>query len=322
MIGLAETLLQVRELKVHYYTLSGIVRAVEDVDLDVGRGEWVSVVGESGSGKTTLAFSITRLVPPPGRIVGGSIVFDGLDLARAPVEKVREVRGRRIAMIFQDPGAYLDPLRRVGDQIAEAILEHRLASSWGEAWRRAQEALEEVGIPASRARFYPHQLSGGQRQRVAIASAIALEPDLLVADEPTTALDVVVQARIMEVLGRLKRRGLSILMITHDIALAREVSDRIAVMYAGRIVEEGPSESIVREPQHPYTQALIESLPDPWERKTLKGIPGEPPDLRSPPGGCPFHPRCPLAVDECRRSWPAVSRRRGGGRLFCHVTGG
>ena len=317
-----EVLLSIRDLKIYYYTLSGVVRAVDGVDLDVYSGEWITIVGESGSGKSTLAMSVLGLILPPGRIVNGSIIFDNIDIAKASPQKLREIRGRRVGVIFQDPGAYLDPLRTVGSQIAEAVLEHRLASSWGEAWRKAEEALELVGVPASRARSYPHQLSGGQKQRVAIAAAIALEPDILVADEPTTALDVIVQSKIMELLESLRRkRGLTILMVTHDIALAGEVSDRVAVMYAGRIVEVGSSKMIVEEPSHPYTRMLIESVPDVWVKRRVRSIPGDPPDLRRPPSGCRFHPRCPLALKECRVKQPPRVSLPGGGWAECFLAG-
>ncbi len=315
---MAETIISVRGLKVYYYTLSGVVRAVDGVDLDIARGEWVTIVGESGSGKSTLALSMMGLVLPPGRIVGGSVLFDGVDLTKLSGEELRRLRGKRIGVIFQDPSAYLDPLRTVGSQIAEAVLEHGVASSESDAWRIAEEALEIVGVPASRARAYPHQLSGGQRQRVAIAAAIALNPDVLIADEPTTALDVVVQARIIELLkGLQRRRGLTIVMVTHDIALAGEVSDRIAVMYSGRVVEWGSAERVIGSPLHPYTRLLIDSVPDLWSRRKVRSIPGEPPDPRRPPSGCRFHPRCPLAVEECRsRQPPRVSAADGWAECF------
>ncbi|MCE4612137.1 MAG: ABC transporter ATP-binding protein [Desulfurococcales archaeon] len=319
---MGEVLLSIRNLKIYYYTLSGIVRAVDGVDLDVYSGEWITIVGESGSGKSTLAMSVLGLILPPGRVVEGSILFDGVDIAKAGIEELRRIRGRRIGVIFQDPGAYLDPLRTVGSQIAEAVIEHRLASSWDEAWVKAEEALELVGVPASRARSYPHQLSGGQKQRVAIAAAIALEPELLVADEPTTALDVIVQAKIMELLEDLRRKkGLTILMVTHDIALASEVSDRVAVMYAGRIVEVGGSRRIVESPSHPYTRMLVESVPDVWVKKPVRSIPGDPPDLRRPPRGCRFHPRCPLALEECRSKQPPRVPMPGGGWAECFLAG-
>ncbi len=304
-----KSLLVIEDLVVEYPTLSGPVRAVDGVTLDVGEGEWVTIVGESGSGKSTLAAAIIGLVPPPGRVVRGRILFGGVNLLALSKEEMKKIRGRRIAMIFQDPLTSLDPLRRVGDQIAEAVLEHGLARSKSDALKRAGESLEKVGIPRDRIDYYPHQLSGGQRQRVAIAAAIALEPRLLIADEPTTALDVIVQANIMRLLNQLRRDlRMSVLFITHDIALAVENSDRIAVMYAGKLAEYSPTEDLVAEPLHPYTKGLLESAPDLWGPKKLYSIPGQPPDMRRPPSGCRFHPRCPVALSECSKLDPGVLR--------------
>ena len=305
-----------------YPTLSGVVRAVDGVTLDVYEGEWLSIVGESGCGKSTLALSILRLLPPPGRIAGGSIVYRGsMDLARMSERSMRRVRGREIAMIFQDPMTSLDPLRTVGDQIADGLIEHGLAGSRGEALEMAASSLERVGLPRDRVKYYPHQLSGGQRQRALIAAAIALRPKLLIADEPTTALDVVVQDKIMRLLEGLRRDyGMTIVLITHDIALAYETSDRIAVMYAGKLAEVGPAEDVVRDPKHPYTRALVSSVPDVWARRKIQSIPGYPPDLRSPPPGCRFHPRCPLADSRCSREEPgpvAIGSRK----VYCHYAG-
>ena len=315
------TLLEVQGLNVEYATLSGPVLAVKDASLSVEEGEWLTIVGESGSGKSTLAMSIPRLIPPPGRIRSGRIIFQGRDLTGLSEEEMRGLRGPAIGVVFQDPLSSLDPLRRVGDQIAEAILEHGRASTRREALEQAVEALESVGIPGHMARYYPHQLSGGQRQRAMIAAAIVLKPRLLIADEPTTALDVIVQARIMRLMKGLQEKlGMAVMLITHDIALAAEVSDRIAVMYAAEIVEYGPAEKVIEEPLHPYTEALIKSTPDLWREKSLYTIPGSPPDLRNPPKGCRFHPRCPLAFDECTRREPKP--RLVDGRLVsCHLRG-
>jgi len=302
-------ILSIRDLKVYYYTLLGAVRAVDGVSMDVERGEWVGIVGESGSGKSTLALAITRLVPPPGRIAGGSIVFDGVDLVRLSEAEMRRIRGRRIGMIFQDPMASLDPIRRIGDQVADVYIEHGIAGDREEALKLAGEALEMAGLPRDWVDRYPHQLSGGQRQRALIAAAVALKPDLLIADEPTTALDVIVQAKIMDLIEGLKQKlGMTVILITHDIALAAERSTRIAVMYAGKIVEYGPVDAVIEDPLHPYTKALLESAPDLWGEKRLRGIPGYPPDLRRPPSGCRFHPRCPLATGECRSREPPLVR--------------
>ncbi|MEB3851114.1 MAG: ABC transporter ATP-binding protein [Desulfurococcales archaeon] len=316
---MAEPILSIEDLRVYYDTLLGPVRAVDGVTLEVPRGEWVSIVGESGSGKSTLAYAIMRLIPPPGRIAGGRIVFEGTDLTSLSGEEMRRVRGRRIGMVFQDPMASLDPVRRVGDQIGDVYLEHGVASDRREARRLAGEALEMVGLPASWVDRYPHQLSGGQRQRVLIAAAVALKPSLLIADEPTTALDVIVQDKIMDLIEDLKRElRMTVVLITHDIALAAERSTRIAVMYAGKLVEYGPVDAVVEDPLHPYTRGLIESAPDLWGEKRLRGIPGYPPDLRRPPSGCRFHPRCPLAVERCRSEEPRPLRLEGGRLVACH----
>ncbi len=298
-------LLEIKDLVVKYYTLSGIVRAVDHVSLAVKPGEWLSVVGESGCGRSTMAYSIARLISPPGRITDGKIIFGGRDLLRTSPKEFRKILGREIGVVFQDPMTSLDPLRRIGDQIAEVYVTH-LGMKKKEAIEKAVEILERVGIPRDKISAYPHQMSGGQRQRVAIAIAVALRPKLLIADEPTTALDVIVQDTIMDLLQSFKEEGTSILFITHDLALAAERSDRIAVMYAGKLVEEGPVEKIVENPLHPYTRGLLKSVPDLWGPKKIESIPGYPPDLRSPPPGCRFHPRCRYAGERCRRGEPVL----------------
>ncbi len=309
-------LLEIKDLVVKYYTLSGIVRAVDHVSLAVKPGEWLSVVGESGCGKSTMAYSIARLISPPGRITDGKIIFGGRDLLRMSPKEFRKILGREIGVVFQDPMTSLDPLRRIGDQIAEVYMTH-LGMKKKEAQEKAVEILERVGIPRDKISAYPHQMSGGQRQRVAIAIAVALRPKLLIADEPTTALDVIVQDTIMDLLQSFKKEGTSILFITHDLALAAERSDRIAVMYAGKLVEEGPVEKIVENPLHPYTRGLLKSVPDLWGPKKIESIPGYPPDLRSPPPGCRFHPRCRYAGERCRREEP-VLRCFGEHCVACH----
>ncbi len=314
------SLLELKGVNVAYYTLSGLVRAVVDADLKLEKGEWLSIVGESGSGKSTLAYSIIRLIPPPGKIVSGSIIYRGVDLARLSEKEMRRYRGPEIGMIFQDPMTSLDPVRTIGDQLAESILEHGLAKDKREALGIAGDALEEVNIPRNRLKSYPHQLSGGQRQRVLIAAAVALGPKILIADEPTTALDVVVQAKIMDLLERLKEKhNMTIIFITHDIALAAERSTRIIVMYAGRIVEDAPAEEITREPLHPYTRGLLKATPDLWSDEKVESIPGHPPDLRNPPPGCPFHPRCSEAMPVCRRETPRLARVSPSRRVACHL---
>lgn len=303
-----ETLLTIENLKVYYYTGRGIVRAVDDVSLAINRREMVGLVGESGSGKSTLGYAIVRLLPPQGKIVSGKIVLDGKNLLKLSSSEMRKVRGKEIGMVFQDPLTSLDPLQKVGDQIVETILEH-VNISKKEAYDMAAKALMEVGLPPDRLDSYPHQLSGGQRQRVMIALATVLKPKLIIADEPTTALDVIVQDRIMELLASLKEElNTSIILITHDISLAAERADKIAVMYAGHLYEYAPSDEIVSKPLHPYTQGLIQSIPDVFVRKEIKEIKGNPPDLANPPSGCRFHPRCPYAIEKCMRKEPPTVR--------------
>ncbi len=312
-------LLSIDGLSVHYYTLSGIVRAVDDVSLNLELGEWVSIVGESGSGKSTLGFSTIRLTPPPGRIVGGSIVFNGVDIVKAPDSVLRKIRGREISMIFQDPMTSLDPLRTVGSQLKEVVEDHGIGRG-KEAGEIAKRGLLSVGLPENAFYSYPHQLSGGQRQRVAIAIATVLRPKLLIADEPTTALDVIVQKSIMDLLEDYNRKGMSVLLITHDVALASERSRKIAVMYAGELVEFGDTRSVIEDPLHPYTQLLIRSVPDVVGEKRLTYIPGEPPDLRRPPSGCRFHPRCPFADSMCKVERPKQTVISGRA-VLCHYAG-
>ncbi len=299
------TLLQIENLKTHYTSRRGILKAVDNVSLDVKKGEFVSIVGESGCGKSTLAYSIMRLILPPGKIVGGRIVFNGVDLLKLSEEEMRKVRGKEIGMIFQDPMTSLDPLEKIGDQIAETIVEHENIDK-KEALEKAAKLLESVGLPGDRVNNYPHQLSGGQRQRIMIALAMSLNPKLLIADEPTTALDVIVQEKIMDLLEELKKDGRAIILITHDFSLAATRSDRIAVMYAGWLMEYGNARSVVDEPLHPYTRGLIESVPDVWIDREIKPMPGFPPDLANPPAGCRFRPRCPLAMDKCSTEPPMV----------------
>jgi len=296
-------LLQIKNLKTYYYSRKGILRAVDNVSLNVDSGELVGIVGVSGCGKSTLAYSIIRLILPPGRIVGGSILFNGKDLLKLSEKEMRKIRGKEIGMIFQDPMTSLDPLEKIGDQIVETIIEHEKVDK-KTALERAKELLESVGLPADRVNYYPHQLSGGQRQRVMIALAVSLNPKLLIADEPTTALDVIVQEKIMDLLENLKKEGKAIILITHDLSLASERSDKIAVMYAGWLVEFVKTDDIVNDPLHPYTTGLINSVPDLWLDREIKPMPGFPPDFANPPSGCRFHPRCPKATERCRHEEP------------------
>ncbi len=302
---MSEPVLVVEDLTVYYYTLKGIVRAVEEASLKAYRGDLVALVGESGSGKSTLGYALLNLVPPPGRIIKGRAIIGGVDILSLRGDELRKARGSLVSMVFQDPFTTLDPVRRVGDQILEVLLEHGVPVE--EAKERVIEVIKAVGLPERMAKAYPHQLSGGQRQRISIAAAIALKPRVLVADEPTTALDVIVQKQIMDLLDEVRKTtGMAIILITHDIALAAERATRIAVMYAGRIVEYGPKDKVIENPLHPYTKALLKSVPDIESREWPKPIPGMPPDLRKPPSGCRFHPRCPLAMDVCRRDNPSM----------------
>ncbi len=302
---MSEPVLQVRDLTVYYYTLKGIVHAVEEANLTAYKGELIALVGESGSGKSTLGYALLKLVPPPGRIVKGKVLINGIDVLALKGEDLRKVRGSLVSMVFQDPFTTLDPVRKVGDQILEVLVEHGINVEEGR--ERVKEVLEAVGLPARLANAYPHQLSGGQRQRVSIAAAVALNPKVLVADEPTTALDVIVQKQIMDLLDEIRNKtGMVIVLITHDIALAAERADRIAVMYAGNIVEYAPKDKILENPLHPYTQALLKSVPDVESREWPKPIPGIPPDLRKPPSGCRFHPRCSMRMETCNKRPPRM----------------
>ena len=301
------SLLTVQDLRTHFFTGEGVVRAVDGVTLSVRPGETLGLVGESGCGKTVTALSILRLVPdPPGRIVGGTICFDGRDLLRLPEEEMRSIRGCAISMIFQEPMTSLNPVFTVGEQVAEGIRHHQKVSR-REAWDRAVEVLRRVKIPdpARRAYEYPHQLSGGLRQRVMIAMALALGPRLLIADEPTTALDVTIQAQIIELLmGLQEEMQMAVILITHDLGVIAETADRVVVMYAGRVVEEASAEQLFETPLHPYTQGLLESLPklEAGKRhRRLTAIPGLIPNLLDLPTGCKFAPRCPKVVGDC---WP------------------
>ncbi len=306
---MSSPLLKIENLRVYYYSLRGIVKAVDNVSLEVNRGEVLGLAGESGCGKSTLGYSLLRLVPPPGRIIGGRILFDGNNILEWPEEKIRrEYRWKKVSMIFQGAMNVLNPVKTVGDQIAEIFLVH-LPDKFTkkEALEKAKELLEMVGIDPRRVKNYPHEFSGGMKQRVVIAMALALNPDLVIADEPTTALDVVVQAQIINLLKKLKKeRNMSIILISHDLSLIAEMSDKVAIMYAGKIVEYGISDYVYNNPLHPYTQGLIRSIPRLKGPKELVWIPGQPPDLRTPPAGCRFHPRCSHATDLCRKEEPPM----------------
>ena len=315
-------LLELDRLSTHYVTARGtrVVKAVDEVSLTLRAGETLGVVGESGSGKTTLAQSIVRLLPPAARIVSGGLRFEGEDLlAKSPTE-MRRIRGKRIAMILQDPMASLNPLFTIGDQVAEPVRVHEGAGRRS-AFERARLLLKDVRIPApeQRLREYPHQMSGGMRQRIVGAIAISCEPRLLIADEPTTSLDVTIQAQYLKLLRDLQREhGLALIFITHNLGIVARMCDSVAVMYAGRVIESGPVRQIFNAPVHPYTRALIESIPRLGSGpERLTAIDGQPPDLASLPGGCAFEPRCPKAFDRCRQETPPVVRLGDGHHTRC-----
>jgi len=302
---MAEPVLSIRDLSVEFRTDDGTVRAVDGVSYDVYPGETLGVVGESGSGKSVTVLAALGLIPqPPGRIVGGEVLFQDRDLLTLPAESLRQVRGKDVAMVFQDPLTSLNPVFKVGDQIAETIKVHDAKVSDGEAKKRAIAALERVGLPNAEQRFrnYPHEFSGGMRQRAMIAMAIANSPSLLIADEPTTALDVTIQAQILEVLKIAQRETqAATILITHDLGLVAEMADRVVVMYAGHVVEAGTVKTIFHSPRHPYTVGLMDSLPRlEVDEEWLEPIPGFPPSLINIPPGCPFHPRCFLQQDRSR----------------------
>ncbi|GAA0932087.1 ABC transporter ATP-binding protein [Streptomyces thermoalcalitolerans] len=316
------TLLDVRNLEVTY---PGGAAAVRGVDLALAPGEKLGVAGESGCGKSTLALALLRLLPAGTRI-GGEILLDGEDVLTMKWGRVRAVRWAGTSIVFQGAMHSLNAVHRIGDQIAEPILLHRRATAAG-ARRRAGELLEQVGLPAARARAYPHELSGGQRQRVMIAMALACDPRLIVADEPTTALDVMVQAQILRLIQRLvSEQDLGLIMISHDLAVLADTCDRLAVMYAGRVVEEGPARQVYEDARHPYGKALSEAFPrigDPASRFAPRGLPGDPPDPAAVPSGCAFHPRCPVALDVCAVRDQVLRAAGAGRRAACvHVPHG
>jgi len=308
---LAEPLLQVRNLRTQFFTEEGVVRAVDGVSYDIMPGEILGLVGESGCGKSVSALSILRLIPhPPGKIVGGEIFFEGEDLLKMDEEEVRHIRGNKIGMIFQEPMTSLNPVLTIGRQLTET-LELHLKMDKQDAVRRAIELLEMVGIPEAKSRIndYPHQFSGGMRQRVMIAMALSCNPKLLLADEPTTALDVTIQAQILELLTRLTRElGTAVIIITHNLGVVARYADRVNVMYAGRVVETASALELYHEPRHPYTLGLLKSVPrlDQTRKEKLDPIEGMPPDLVHMGEGCPFRPRCRFAVDRCAAENPPL----------------
>ncbi len=319
----ARPLLEIRDLKTWFATEDGMVKAVDGVSFHIARGETLAIVGESGSGKSVTSLSIMRLVPPPGRVESGSILLDGVDLLRLPIARMRGVRGNDIGMIFQEPMTSLNPVRSIGHQIAEAVALHQKKNAKA-AWRAAIEMLELVGIPdpARRAENFPHQMSGGMRQRAMIAMALCCRPRLLIADEPTTALDVTIQAQILDLMRRLQRElGMSILFITHDLGVVAEIADRVVVMYAGKAVEEGDARPIFARPHMPYTRGLMNSIPRidriAGRRRRLESIPGNAPNALRLPPGCAFHPRCVHADSRCSAETPELEDAGGGHMVRC-----
>ena len=320
---LMSSLLEIHDLHVHFRTRDGVVRAVEGAELSVERGRTLGVVGESGSGKSVTALTVMGLTRFPNATISGEIIFDGTDLVKLPDNQMRSVRGRRIAMIFQDPLSSLHPLFRIGWQIVEAIQTHEDVSK-KVARKRTIEALQEVGIPNAEKRIdsYPHELSGGMRQRVMIAMALALKPDVLIADEPTTALDVTVQAQILDLIRRLKDEyNTAVVMITHDLGVIAEIADEVAVMYAGRVMERTSRKKLFTLPELPYTWGLMRSIPrlDAPRPGRLDSIAGLPPSLIHLPSGCPFHPRCPYVMDVCLMTEPRLEQSERGHLVACHL---
>ncbi len=310
-------LLEVKHLATHFHLSDGLLKAVDGVDLTLGEGETMAIVGESGCGKSVTAYSIMRLVAPPGKIVTGKVLLDGIDLLQLPEERMRHVRGNQVSMIFQEPMTSLNPVLRIGDQITEGLLLHRRLSR-NQAREEGLALLRQVGIPSAEERFneYPHRLSGGMRQRIMIAMALACRPRVLIADEPTTALDVTIQAQILELIDRLKRENLmGLMLITHDLGIVAERSDRTAIMYAGNIVESAATAEIFRNPLHPYTTGLLNSLPQKAEPgQPLKAIPGQVPNLFAGVPGCGFCERCPEKSWICHQEKPEM-REVGAGHL-------
>jgi dipeptide transport system ATP-binding protein len=316
-----EKMIQIKNLHVQFSTYGGRVQAVRGVSFDLHKGETLAIVGESGCGKSVTSQSIMRLIPtPPGRITSGSILFKGQDLTKLSEKKMRDIRGADISMIFQDPMTALNPTLRVGEQIAENIMQHENISK-EKAKEKAFEMLELVGIPNPKERLkqYPHEFSGGMRQRIVIAMALVCNPEVLIADEPTTALDVTIQAQILELFKDIQQKtNVSIVLITHDLGVVAQVADRVAVMYAGKIVEIGTRRDIFYTPQHPYTKGLLRSVPrlDLYESE-LVPIAGSPPDLFAPPSGCSFAPRCPYVMEVCDRMYPASTKLKESHQVHC-----
>ena len=317
-------LLEVDSLTVEYWTRRGIIRAVDNVSFTLDKGEMLGLVGESGSGKSTLGHSLVHLLPTQGSIVGGHIRIGGKDVVGYSEEEMRSIRGEKIAFVFQDPMTSLNPVKKIGDHLVELIQTHKPNVSREEALRFAEAALNDVGISTERINDYPHQFSGGMRQRIMIALAIALNPDIVIADEPTTALDVIVQAKIMDLLRDLcDAHGMALILITHDISVVLERCKKVIVMYAGNFVECADSVSLHNDPKHPYTQGLLRTVPNiELAEQRLEGITGSPPDLLDLPSGCRFWPRCPQAMEVCHMKGPPMVELENGRYVRCFLYGG
>ena len=312
--------LKVEDLKVYYWTGMGPIKAVDGINLEVRRGERFGIVGESGCGKSTTAMSLLRLIKPPGSIEQGRIVLDGDNLLELDDEAMRAARWSRISLIPQGSMNSLNPVVKIGSQITDAVAAHGGSGARAQAKERIIELLGMVGLPARVFNMYPHELSGGMKQRVCIAMAIVLQPQVIIADEPTSALDVVVQRVVTQTLIKVQQRlGASLVIIGHDMGLLAQLVDRLAVMYAGKVAEVSPAEDIYKDPLHPYTQLLIGSVPSVKEKKRLQGIPGLPPTLLEPPSGCIFHPRCPQAMERCRKEVPEYREVKPGRMAACHL---
>ncbi|MFW9908103.1 MAG: ABC transporter ATP-binding protein [Candidatus Thorarchaeota archaeon] len=313
-------LLDIRNVRMYYQTQKGLVKAVDNVSLELDVGESIGLAGESGCGKSSLAYSIMQLLPPAANIVGGNIYFKGDDLLRKSAKEMRDIRWKNVAIVFQGAMNALNPVFEIGEQIAEAILMHENVTE-EEALDRCAKLFEMVGLDPGRIHNYPHEFSGGMRQRAMIAMALACNPDLVIADEPTTALDVTIQAQILKLMQKLQKDlGLSLILITHDLSVIAETCDKTAIMYAGRIAELADVVSVFKEPIHPYATGLVGAIPSmvKAEKKKLTSIPGSPPDLIEPPTGCRFHPRCPYAEDICVREEPTFDEVEPGRFVSCH----
>jgi len=316
-----EKVLEIKNLQVRFDTEDGVVKAVEDVNLELFSGEMLGVVGETGCGKSVTSQSVLRLLPtPPTRITGGQVLFHGENLLEVPEERMNEIRGGKIAMIFQEPMTSLNPVFTVGEQMMDVIEQHRNVGK-REANSIAIRALIDVGLEDAEVVLskYPHELSGGQRQRVMIAMALSCQPEVLIADEPTTALDVSIQAQILAIIKRLRQdHNMSVLLITHNLGVVAQTCDRVAVMYAGYVVEKGEKLDVLKAPLHPYTRGLLESIPRSRKVRELRSIPGSVPNLIDPPEGCRFHPRCSFATEVCNREVPILEEAKPGHFVACH----